>query len=165
MSPARKASNALLRVWCAEIRGAVLSVGSGTDADGNGAKYRDYFRLASSYTTSEPVPTPLCDRVLDVRAMPEIADGSFNAVFCSGVLEHVDEPWAAVAECYRILTAGGVFLVGVPFQQPLHRVPADFWRFTEYGTRHLLRAFRVDEVRAIGDPKFPTTYWAKAVKA
>ena len=86
-------------------------------------------------------------------------------MFCSGVLEHVDEPWAAVAECYRIVKTGGTFLVGVPFQQPLHRVPFDYWRFTEFGVRQLLRAFRVDDLRAIGDPLFPTTYWTKAVKA
>lgn len=164
LSPARYESNELLRQWAAPIRGDVLSIGSGTDWDKSCSYYREYFTDARSYTTSEPFETPHCNRVLDVRAMPEVLDGSFDAIFCSGVLEHVDDCHGAVAECFRVLRRKGVFLVGLPFQQALHRTPGDYWRFTEYGARYLLRAFRVEEVRAIGSPKFPTTYWVRAVK-
>jgi ubiquinone/menaquinone biosynthesis C-methylase UbiE len=97
--------------------------------------------------------------------MPEVDDDSFDAVFCSGVLEHVDDCHAAVRECFRVLKPGGVFLVGVPFQQKIHRAPQDFWRFTMYGVRYLLRAFTIDAVEAIGpDTKFPWTYWVRARK-
>jgi ubiquinone/menaquinone biosynthesis C-methylase UbiE len=81
------------------------------------------------------------------------------------VLEHVDDCHAAVRECWRILKAGGTFLVGVPFAQPLHRAPQDFWRFTEFGIRFLLRAFAIEEIRAIGtDPQAPSAYWVRARK-
>lgn len=163
-SPGRQASNDLLRQWAAPIRGDVLSIGSGMDTDKAGGHYREYFSGARSYTTSEPFETPHCDRVLDVRAMPEVPDESVDALFCSGVLEHVDDCQAAVAECFRVLRSGGVFLVGLPLQQALHRTPHDFWRFTEFGIRYLLRAFQIAEIRAIGDRKFPTTYWTRAVK-
>lgn len=165
MSRARSLSDVVLARWAPAVTGDVLSIGSGSDADGAGRRYRDYFRAATSYTTSEVVAVPGCDLVLDVRAMPEIADASFDAVFCSGVLEHVDDCHAAVRECARILRPGGFFLVGVPFQQRLHRVPQDFWRFTEFGIRYLLRAFTIEAVEAIGtDPKFPWTYWVRARK-
>jgi ubiquinone/menaquinone biosynthesis C-methylase UbiE len=86
-------------------------------------------------------------------------------VLCSGVLEHVDDCHRAVAECYRVLKPSGLFLVGVPFHQPIHRAPQDFWRFTEFGLRWLLRAFSIEDLRAIGPPLTPSAYWVKARKA
>lgn len=148
MSQARTQSDLILQRWCASVTGDVLSIGSGGDKDGRGKLYRRYFSSAQSYTTSEPEPG--CDLVLDVRCMPSVADATYDAVFCSGVLEHVDDCHAAVAECYRILRAGGLYLVGVPFQQRIHRAPQDFWRFTEYGVRYLLRAFTIEALEAIG---------------
>lgn len=164
MSPGRAQSNAVLREWCPSITGSVLSLGSGSDGDGEGGRYRLYFTQASWYATSEPEPGK-CDLTVDARSMPAIADESYNAVFCSGVLEHIDDYHAAVRECWRILKQGGTFLVGVPFAQPLHRAPQDFWRFTEYGVRYLLRQFAIEDLRPIGeDVKAPTAYWVKARK-
>lgn len=163
MSPGRAESNAILREWCSQITGVVLSVGSSKDSDGNGSTYRQYFTQATQYLTSEPQPG--CDLQLDVRSMPSVQDGTFDAVFCSGVLEHVDDVHAAVAECWRVLKKGGTFLVGVPFAQPLHREPEDFWRFTGHGLVYLLSAFTIQHVKPIGsDPKAPTAYWVRAVK-
>lgn len=165
MSRARSLSDVVLARWAPAITGDVLSIGSQADRDGAGRTYREYFRRARSYTTSEVVAVPGCDLVLDVRAMPQITDASYDAVFCSGVLEHVDDCHGAVAECHRVLRPGGTFLVGVPFAQRLHRVPQDYWRFTEFGVRYLLRAFTIEAIEAIGtDPKFPWTYWVKATK-
>jgi SAM-dependent methyltransferase len=164
MSPGRAQSNAILREWCPSITGTVLSIGSSSDQDGGGVTYREYFAHADRYLTSEPTPGQ-CDLALDVRSMPTVADESCDAVFCSGVLEHVDDCHVAVRECWRVLKAGGTFLVGVPFAQPLHRAPQDFWRFTEYGVRFLLRAFAIDDLRAIGeDPKSPSAYLVRARK-
>lgn len=165
MSRARTLSDAVLARWAPAITGDVLSVGAAADRDGAGRRYRDYFRAARSYTTSEVAPTAGCDLVLDVRAMPSVPDGSYDAVFCGGVLEHVDDCHAAVRECARILRPGGIFLVGVPFAQRLHRAPQDFWRFTRHGVEYLLRAFDIEAIEAIGpDPRFPWTYWVRARK-
>ena len=163
MSPSRKASNALLRQWGAEVTGHVLSIGSGTDEDKQGGHYRDYFPRATSYTTSEPGPSQHCDLVLDVRDMPSIPGEYFGAVFCSGVLEHVDDIYTAIRECRRVLKPSGMFLVGFPLNQPPHRMPQDFWRFTESGVRYILRhGFEIEELVTIGDPSYPTTYMVKA---
>src|SRR5690242_2949208 len=97
MSPGREQSNALLRVWGRDVTGTVLSLGSSSDSDGAGARYASYFPKASRYLTSEPTIDPRCDLVLDARHMPTVATGSIDAIFCSGVLEHVDDCHAAVA--------------------------------------------------------------------
>ncbi len=162
-SRARLDSNALLREWGTRVTGDVLSVGSSRDGDKEGARYRDYFAHAKSYTTSDCEPSYGCDLVLDLRHA-DAPDASYDAVFCSGVLEHIDDVHAAVREVWRLLRPGGWFVVGVPFMQGVHRAPMDFWRFTEFGLRWLLRDFVVADVRALGDARTPECYWALAQK-
>ena len=163
ISPERVQSNKILKRWCADVKGDVLSIGSGGDIDKQGGKYREYFTSATSYTTSDIEPSMGTDIVMDARDMP-LDDERYDAVFCSGVLEHVDEYHLVVKEVCRVLKTGGVFLLGVPFKQPIHRAPEDYWRFTEHGLRWMLRKFAVKEIQPLGDPEFPFGYWAKAVK-
>jgi len=167
-SNARRESNDWLRRNCGTIRGNVVSIGSGDDSDGEGGHYRAYFASASSYTTSEVCEDSNCDLVLDVRAMPLLGDGSVDCVFCSGVLEHVDDFHAGLSEITRILADGGTLLLGVPFRQAVHMSPNDYWRFTEFGIRYMLRdAFdlhTISAVDALEGADFPATYWVKAVK-
>lgn len=165
----RRESNSVLREWCGEVTGRVLSIGSSNDGDNEGRTYREYFRMAESYTTSEYGDRSSgCDLSLDVRDMSSVKDGSYSAVFCSGVLEHVDDYLAGVRECHRVLTSGGVFLVGIPFRQAIHRPPQDFWRFTIHGVRYFLHVagFKVEDLVGVdaSDPTFPAAYWAKARK-
>jgi SAM-dependent methyltransferase len=163
----RRISNAWLREHAADIEGHVLSIGSGHDRDKEGGWYRDYFPHRASYTTSEFGPEFGCDLVLDVRKMPEIADAAFDCVYCSGVLEHVDDFQAGLAEITRILRPGGILLLGLPFRQAIHGAPHDYWRFTEHGIRWLLAAnYEVLRLDAIETrvPGFPVAYWAKARK-
>ena len=167
-SRARKESNKWLHRNCRDIKGRVLSIGSGGDDDNEGNYYRNYFPMASSYTTSEVSGELKCDLTLDVRAMPEIEDGSYDCIYCSGVLEHVDDYQAGFNELTRILKAGGVLLLGLPFRQAIHMSPHDFWRFTEYGINHLLKnSYEIMDISAIdakGGMEFPASYWVKATK-
>lgn len=139
LSRGRKEGNEWLYRRCRDIRGHVLSIGSGSDSDSQGDVYRNYFIRASSYTTSEVSESFNCDLTLDIRSMPEIKDESYDCVFCNGVLEHVDNYKAGLNEITRILKRGGILFLGLPFRQPLHMAPQDFWRFTEYGIRYMLR--------------------------
>lgn len=165
ISEERLASNRILLEWGPRVTGAVLSVGSGGDIDKQGRYYRGYFSAASSYVTSDVNELYESDMVLDIRRVPLSMTETFDAVFCSGVLEHVDEVYEAVEGIYRILKPGGALLVGVPFKQPMHRAPNDFWRFTEYGIRYLLRDFKIEDFRTVGDdPAFPIAYWLFARK-
>jgi SAM-dependent methyltransferase len=49
----------------------------------------------------------------DVRALP-FRDGSFDAVYSMGTIEHFDETEQAVAEMARVLKPGGRAIIGVP---------------------------------------------------
>lgn len=170
LTKARRESNRWLCKHTADIRGHVLSIGSGSDQDGEGQNYRSYFKNCSSYTTSDlsDVSSAFrCDMILDVRCMPEISDESFDCVFCSGVLEHVDNYSAALKEITRILKSVGILLLGLPFRQSLHMAPFDYWRFTEHGIKFLLQQdYEIEELVPIDNSvkHFPSGYWVKAKK-
>jgi len=62
----------------------------------------------------------------DITAIP-VPDGSFDAVLCTEVLEHVPEPIAAVKELARILRPGGSLLISAPLGSHLHQEPYHFY--------------------------------------
>ncbi len=105
---------------------------------------------------------------MDDRAMPEIADATYDCIFCSGVLEHVDDFDAAMRELTRILRPRGILLLGLPFRQAIHLAPTDYWRFTEYGVRVLLarHGYEIVTTAAIdlGEEGFPSAYWTRAIR-
>jgi SAM-dependent methyltransferase len=82
----------------------------------------------------------------DVQALG-IAGSTFDVVLCTEVLEHVPEPQRAIDEMYRVLKPGGMLLLTTRFLFPIHDAPHDYFRFTKYGLRHLLRGFEILELR------------------
>jgi SAM-dependent methyltransferase len=56
---------------------------------------------------------PLRCAVSDVRDLP-FRDGSFDAIYSMGTVEHFDETERAIAEIVRVLKPGGRAIVGVP---------------------------------------------------
>ncbi len=165
-SRSRMESNIWLRRNAATMVGDVLSIGSRDDADGEGSCYRNYFSRAGSYTTSDIFGT--ADLALDVRDMSAVPDNRYNGIFCSGVLEHVDDFHRALSEITRILAPAGTLLLGLPMRQAIHDAPGDFWRFTRFAVEYLLRdRYAVREIAEIDkDPlnDFPAAYWVKAMK-
>jgi SAM-dependent methyltransferase len=54
------------------------------------------------------------DDVVDITDMPIYADGSFDFIICSHVLEHVSDDRLALGELYRILAPGGRGIIMTP---------------------------------------------------
>jgi len=82
----------------------------------------------------------------DVQALG-IRDASVDVVLCTEVLEHVPDPQRAIDEMYRVLVPGGQLLLTTRFLFPIHDAPHDYFRFTKYGLRHLLRRFEITDVQ------------------
>ena len=76
-----------------------------------------------------------------------IRDAAFEVVLCTEVLEHLPEPQRAIDEMFRVLEPGGELLLTTRFLFPLHDTPHDYFRFTKYGLRHLLRRFEIVELQ------------------
>ena len=83
--------------------------------------------------------------VCDAHDLP-FADGSFDAVVCQAVLEHVLDPPRVVSEIHRVLAPGGLVYAEIPFMQQVHEGAYDLTRYTYVGLRRLFRKF--DEVAA-----------------
>jgi ubiquinone/menaquinone biosynthesis C-methylase UbiE len=62
------------------------------------------------------------DIVSDITSIPE-PDGSFDAVMCIEVLEHVPYPVDALRELSRLLHPGGYLIVTAPFNSLTHFAP------------------------------------------
>jgi SAM-dependent methyltransferase len=97
-------------------------------------------RITPDVVTVDAVAAPGVDVVGDIHGLP-FADGSFDAVFCTGTLEHITDPFRAIQELRRVLRPGGILYVDVPFMQGYHADPTDYWRFTLDGLRLLCRDF------------------------
>jgi len=62
-----------------------------------------------------------------------VAAGSFDAVLCIQVLEHLDAPDRAFREFCRVLKQRGRVYVSAPLLAGEHQQPHDFFRYTRYG--------------------------------
>lgn len=72
------------------------------------------------------------DYVGHLHEMP-IEDGTFDAVLCTQVLEHLEWPRESVKEMHRVLKPGGKLFMTAPMAHPEHQTPYDFFRYTSYG--------------------------------
>jgi SAM-dependent methyltransferase len=77
------------------------------------------------------------DYVAPLDALP-MADGTYDAVLCTQVLEHVPNPGDCLRELQRVLKTGGRLFLTVPMAHPEHQAPHDYYRYTSFGLRYLL---------------------------
>lgn len=90
-----------------------------------------------SYTGMDIIPRGEDIIAGDICACPQIADNTYDVVFSYDVLEHVQRPWDAAAECIRIAKSGGLLVHRTLFAYRYHAQPVDYWRFTSQGLEHL----------------------------
>ena len=98
-----------------------------------------------------------------------VADGTFDVVICTEVLEHTRQPFHATTEIHRILKPGGCVVATTPFNFRIHGPLPDCWRFTVHGLRELFKAFDPVHIREYPgvDERFlmPVQYEVRAYKA
>jgi SAM-dependent methyltransferase len=123
----------------------VLDAGSGR------APYRDLFAHAR-YETADFVAVKgkkyaEQDYVCDLAAIP-VEDARFDHVLLTQVLEHIPEPPTVLAELHRVLKPGGMLWLTAPLFYAEHEKPYDYFRYTQFGLRHLLEGagFAVEEI-------------------
>lgn len=95
---------------------------------------------------------PEVDYEGDIQDMSILPDDAYDTAICLEVLEHVPDTGAALSELRRIIKPGGILIISVPHISRLHEEPYDFYRFTEYGLRHLLtrHGFEILESKSKG---------------
>jgi SAM-dependent methyltransferase len=91
----------------------------------------------------------------DAAAVP-FAAGSFDAVICAEVLEHVPDPRPVLGEAFRALKAGGRLLATAPFLYRLHGDPCDFARYTPEFWHRALATAGFDPVTVYQQGRLPS---------
>lgn len=116
----------------ASIRGRVLEVGA--DA------YTRRFGSPDSVDVLDLEPRPGVSIVADLEVGAGIADGSFDAIICTQVLQYLRSPVTGIATIRRLLAPGGILLLSAPALSPIDDEYDVAWRwtFTAAGIEELL---------------------------
>lgn len=79
-------------------------------------------------------------------------DGAADAIISSQVFEHLERPVDALKEAARLLHAGGLLFTSFPFLYPIHAMPHDYMRYTQYYFDSLLaqHGFEIVERKMLG---------------
>jgi SAM-dependent methyltransferase len=127
------------------MRGVVLDVGCGR---------RPFEQLITAQGATYigvdwPAPSQpsFPDIVADANRLPLRKD-SVDSVIATEIMEHLESPSVFLDELARVLKPGGILVLTVPFLEPLHEIPRDFYRFTPFSLERLCQesGFRVEQI-------------------
>jgi len=128
-----------VKPWLSRISGEVLEIGCGAQP------YRHLIPPECHYTgldwegAEENFAYRVPDTVYyDGGAFP-FADGTYDHLFHTQVLEHVYRDAFFLAECRRVLKPGGSMFFTVPFQARYHYIPHDYRRYTPAALNQLVQ--------------------------
>ena len=127
------------------VRGVVIDLGCGT------SPYKeDIVKVATRYIGVDWQHSlhdqSNVDVFADLTKRLPFDDDYADTVVSFQVMEHLPEPDAFLAECFRILKPGGRLLVTTPFMWFVHEAPRDFYRYTRYGLEYLLAKNNFTEI-------------------
>lgn len=125
-------------------------------------RVRDCF-AAKAYVGADLALSANVDEIHDVQQLA-LGDDSIGAALLFDMIEHVREPWRAMAEIHRCLRPGGLVVATSALYFPVHAHPDDYWRFTGSAFRVLFSAFEVIRVVECGLRKLPHTVVGVASK-
>ncbi len=120
----------------------VLEIGGGRVSTNH--SYQDLFPNRHTYDLD---PNRQPDTVGDAHTLT-FKDNSFEFILCTEVLEHLHTPQKAIDEMKRVLKPGGTLILTTRFVFPIHDAPYDYYRYTEFGLKHILRDWKIIELRA-----------------
>lgn len=115
-------------------KGEVLDIGCGNKP------YEPLFTNVSSYFGCDVIQSS--ENKVDLLCLSTdipLPDNSFDTVFSTQVLEHVEDHLKMLQESCRLLKPGGKVILSAPMVWEHHEVPYDFFRFTRYGLSYIFQ--------------------------
>ncbi len=138
-------------------KGDLLDIGCG-----NKPYEKNFESLISKYVGCDVIQSNLnkVDVLCFANKIP-LADETFDTLFSTQTIEHVEDHQGLVNEAFRLLRKDGYFIISGPMYWPLHEQPYDFFRFTKHGFKYVLEksGFEVIEILSNGG------MWATAGQA
>lgn len=102
------------------------------------------------------------DLLADITREIPVKKDSFDVCMMLEVLEYLERPQTTFLEIKRILKRGGVLVMTSPFLYPLHDVPYDRNRFTEWQIKHFLEENEL-KIRKIKENGNFLAFWMQAL--
>jgi SAM-dependent methyltransferase len=129
-------------------KGKLLDIGCGNKP------YELWFKkLVTEYVGCDIVQSSAnkVDVLCKANAIP-LEDSSFETIFSTQVIEHVEDHQGLVNEAFRLLKKDGHFILSGPMYWYLHEEPYDFFRFTKHGFTYILEkaGFEIIEIKENG---------------
>ena len=113
------------------VFGTTLDAGSG-----GFNRYGGLFKKMTKYVSLDIKSECKPDIVGPVDNIP-LGDNSVDSIICTQVIGDVVNPDKVIKEFYRVVRPGGTVLLSESFMNEIHGEPFDYWRFTNYGMKHL----------------------------
>jgi len=145
------------------IRDPIIEIGSFQVPEQIGyADLRPLFP-GKEYVGCDMIPGAGVDRIENVERL-SFESETIDTILILDTLEHVQNPFAAMDEIYRVLKAGGVVIMSSVMAWPIHDYPNDYWRFTPESFKLLLQRFQAKFVFFQGQKHFPHTVLGLGIK-
>lgn len=126
-------------------KGSILDVGCGNKPYESLFNTGDDMYIGCDVIQSSENKVDIICKATDINAGTK----SFDTVFSTQVMEHVDNSDLMLKECNRVLKKDGLLILSVPFCWELHEEPYDFFRFTKYGLQELCNRNNFEVVEII----------------
>jgi SAM-dependent methyltransferase len=144
MAPFRMSSSrGYLEKW---VREAAASVPPGSlilDAGAGESPYGSWFSAhryeSADFAQVDKAYSQSLTYVCDLRELP-VEDSRFDLIIMTQVLEHLPEPARVLSEMRRVLKPGAELWFSTPLFYEEHEQPYDYFRYTQFGLRHLCDA-------------------------
>ena len=139
MRPAFNSSRERLYLENAAFAASIPAGALVLDAGAGSAPYKPLFAHARYESADfEKVNKPYASQTYtcDLSAIP-VEEDRFDAIIFNQVMEHLPEPAEVLTELHRVLKPGGRMIYSAPLFYEEHERPYDFYRYTQYGIRHL----------------------------
>ena len=82
------------------------------------------------------------DMVVDLSlGLGPLQENHFGLAICCSVLEHTPVPWVLAANLTRLVRAGGMVYISVPWVWRYHAYPDDYFRFSPRAVQALFPLF------------------------
>jgi SAM-dependent methyltransferase len=112
--------------------------------------YRSLFPAGVGYVGADLPGNDLADIEITEDGRVPLPDASCDLVLSTQVLEHVERPDTYLAECRRLLHAGGSLLLSTHGIMYYHKDPEDYWRWTRVGLEKLISSHGFEVVKSRG---------------